>query len=298
MHDSYFIGVTEQGPVGGLARFTNFSGVALPAWRVYPTGARFYDFVQPLLGVLEQDDHVAQTMVAPVLGRYGISQELSVGLEVQADTGFHAAAFAAMVFRQARAAAQNDAFVARVLPAGEWTDNARPGLSVHFREARRISTLGPIKKRIMNFPGDGWPIDGFTTIPAEQGGVCLVKGLRYIFLPEISIRWDASLRARLRSHPDEMGIILIDQATKIGRMCRMLATSPMVAAARLDWLDVIVAGIEDYNPVIEALEAEETARTAHAASMSRKPFSEILGLNNTGVLDKRLELLQPGQCVA
>lgn len=292
MLDTYFIGMTEQSSAGGLARLTSVRGNPLPARCVYPTGPRFYSFVDPILRLLEQDRHVERMSAGPALGRYGTSQELSVGLDVQAGSGFHAAALAATVFRQARKAKQDDAFVARVLPADEWTDNARPGLTVMFREAWRISSLSPLQRRIMSFPGDGWAIDGFTTIPAEHGRVGMVKGLRYIFLPEISIRWDLELRARLSADIEEMEIILLDQAAKIGRMCRMLRDDPTVAEARLNWLDVIVAGIEDFDAVIESLDAEETVRSADPTSMARKPFSEILSLSNTGVLQQRLDMLR------
>jgi hypothetical protein len=289
--DHYFIGLTQQIAAGGLARLRGHGTQTLPARHVYPRIQSFQDFVRPIVHSLRADDHVQAITLRPVLGRYGISRELSVGLEVHAASGFNAAALAASVFRQALAARQTDAFVGRALAPDEWTDNARPGLTVLFREPRRIATINRLLHRITDFPGDGWPIDGFTTIPAEDGRIGTVQGLRYIFLPEISVRWDLSLRERLASDPDEMDIILLDQATKIGRLCRELEQEADIAVARLNWFDVMVGGLEDYAEIIQRLSLERQVRGASQASLARKPFSEILELTNTGVLQKRLACL-------
>jgi hypothetical protein len=290
--DHYFVGLSQQLAAGGLARLGSHGSATLPASRVYPMGQRFSDFVRPIVHTLRTDEHVREIILRPVLGRYGISQELSVGLEVHAGAGFNAAGLAASVFTQALSARQTDAFVGRVLAADEWTDNARPGLTILFREPRRIALLNPLLHRITEFPGEGWSIDGFTTIPAGDGRIGTVLGLRYLFLPEISIRWDLSLRARLADDPDEVDIILLDQATKIGRLCRELQRDPDIAEARLNWFDVMVAGIEDYPLAIDKLALERQTRTASSTSMARKPFSEILELTNVGVLRKRLAMLE------
>ncbi|CCB66692.1 hypothetical protein [Hyphomicrobium sp. MC1] len=295
--DTYFVGVSPQRAAGGLARLVARDGHVLPASRVYPNRADFTKFVHPIVEVLKCDAHVDAVALGLVLGRYGISQELSVGLELQAGGGFNAAALVTSVFRQARWAGQTDAFVARALPADEWTDNARPSLTIRFCEPQRIAALGPLRDRVTQFPGDGWPIDGFTTIPVGSETIGMVQGLRYIFLPEISIRWDMALRARLAEDPEEIDIILLDQAGKIGRMCRELSTMPMVADARLQWFDVIVGGNEDYDITIATLAREITARSAVETSMTRKPFSEILNLCSVGVLRQRLGLFEEVRAV-
>ncbi|BBU32769.1 hypothetical protein BTHE68_65030 (plasmid) [Burkholderia sp. THE68] len=289
--DHYFVGLTQQASAGGLARLRGHGAPTIPASRVYPVGPRFKAFVQPLVTLLHADDHVRDIVLRPVLGRYGSSQELSVGLEVKAAVGFDAAALAARVFSLADAAAQTDAFVGRVLPPGEWTDNARPGLTVMFREPTRIADTVELVRKIVGFPGEGWPIDGFTMIPSAQSRIGIVQGLRYIFLPEISIRWDLDLRARLAASDDEIDVILLDQATRIGRLCKALAQNPTIEAAWLSWFDIMVAGIEDYREVIGVLAAEQGARVADPKSMTRMVFSEILQLTSSGVLLKRLEHL-------
>lgn len=293
--DHYFVGLTQQSSAGGLARIRGHGALTLPASRVYPMGTRFREFVQPIARLLNGDQSVREVVMRPVLGRYGISQELSVGLEVRAGAGFNAAALAASIFHQAQAASQTDSFIGRVLPPDEWTDNARPGLTVLFKEPRRIATTTDLVRRIIEFPGDGWAIDGFTTIPAADSRIGIIQGLRYIFLPEISIRWDIALRERLRGDDEEIEVILLDQATRIGRLCQHLLRDPSVAVARLNWFDVIVAGIEDYQDVIMQLARERGARAANPASMTRKAFSEILHLSSAGVLQKRLELIERGE---
>jgi hypothetical protein len=289
--DHYFVGLTQQASAGGLARLRGHGATTLPASRVYPVGVRFREFVHPLVTFLNDDEHVREIVLRPVLGRYGTSQELSVGLEVKAAAGFDAAALAARVFSLANAAAQTDAFVGRVLPPGEWTDNARPGLTVMFREPTRIADTVDLVRRIVGFPGEGWAIDGFTMIPSAHSRIGIVQGLRYIFLPEISIRWDLDLRERLGADEHEIDVILLDQATRIGRLCKALQQNPTIAAAWLSWFDIMVAGIEDYREVIDILAAEQGARVADPKSMTRMAFSEILQLTSSGVLQARLASL-------
>jgi hypothetical protein len=286
--DTYFIGVTPQREIGGLARLA--ARDPLPAHVVYPTGYRFRSFVAPIFDHLDGHAEVISLVQGPVLGRYGRSQELSVGLEIKVERRFAANCFAALVFRQAWAANQEDAFVARVLPRDEWADNTRPGLTVLFREPQRIGGLQRLLAAIVGFPGDGWPIDGFTAVPAGHGRVGLVIGLRYVFLPEISVRWDTALRQQLAADVEEVEIMLLDQATKIGRMCRALADDPLVEAAWLDWFDVIVAGMEDYAEVVAALEAAADMPDDPTA-MSRKRFSDLLSLSSGAVLQRRIALL-------
>ena len=289
--DHYFVGLTQQASAGGLARLRGHGTPTIPASRVYPVGDRFRTFVHPLVTLLNDDAHVREIVLRPVLGRYGASQELSVGLEVKAAAGFDAAALAARVFSLATAASQTDAFVGRVLPPGEWTDNARPGLTVMFSEPRRIADTVELVRQIVEFPGEGWAIDGFTMIPSAHSRIGIVQGLRYIFLPEISIRWDLGLRQRLGADEHEIDVILLDQATRIGRLCKELQQDPTISAAWLSWFDIMVAGIEDYREVIGVLAAERGARIADPKSMTRMAFSEILQLTSSGVLRKRLEYL-------
>ncbi len=284
-HDVYFVGITRQTETGGLGRLR--ATVVVPACLVYPTRRQLADFAAPLLAVLAEDDHVVGITSGAVLGRYGSSQELSVGLEVVAGPHFSVQQVAATVFRLARDAEQQDAFIARVLPADEWADNTRPGLTVTFKTPQRIGALQPLRDRINRFEGDGWPIDGFTTIPATGDSVGLVSGLRYIFLPEISIRWDLALRRQLAGAEDAMDIILLDQSAKIGRLCRALEGEAMIERAWLNWFDVIVGGLEDYDDLIARLIAAEPAAGGET-SMARKPFSELLGLTNQSVLEQRL----------
>ncbi|MEI6558436.1 MAG: hypothetical protein WCO00_08490 [Rhodospirillaceae bacterium] len=288
-NDVYFVGITRQTETGGLGRLR--TPVVVPAWQVYPTRRQLADFAAPLLAILAEDDQVVEITSGAVLGRYGVSQELSVGLEIVAGPHFAVEQVAATVFRLARDAVQQDAFIARVLPPDEWADNTRPGLTLTFRTPQRIGALQRLRDRINGFAGDGWPIDGFTTIPATGESVGLVSGLRYIFLPEISIRWDLALRRQLTGTEDAMDIILLDQSAKIGRLTRALEDEPMIERAWLNWFDVIVGGLEDYDDLIARLQAAEPA-SGDETSMSRKQFSELLGLTNQSVLTQRLKAVE------
>jgi hypothetical protein len=279
----YFIGISQQRRAGGLARLFPRAADVHPAWRVYPTRSDFESFTRPFLDLMAENSATISATLGPVLGCYGNSQELSVGLELEAGVDFNAASLAACVLRQARLASQDDAFIARVLPSDEWTDNARPGMTLLFREPRRVGSLRPLLARILSFPG-GWPIDGFTTIPTDSGSFGTLLGLRYIFLPEVSLRWDTALRQRLQTSEEETEIIILDQATKIGRMCQDLAADPCIGEARLNWFDVIVCGIEEYDTIIPRLEAVRVPPAADPLSMTRSPFSELFELSSNAVL--------------
>jgi len=287
--DHYFVGLTPQSSAGGLARIRGCDAATLPASIVYPVRPRLDAFAEPIMQQLRADSHVRDVLMRPVLGHYGISRELSVGLEVRASAGFDAAALAASVFGQACVANQTDAFVGRVLKPAEWTDNARPGLTVLLKTPTRMSAITSLLRQIVESPGDGWPIDGFTTIPAHDGRIGVIEGLRYLFLPEISIRWDARLRDKLRDDDEAVDILLLDQATRIGRLCIALQRNPDVAAARLNWFDVIVAGIEEYASVIVRLLRDRARPAARRRdSMAHTAFSEMLDLTSGDVLRARV----------
>lgn len=284
MWDDYFVGITKQQHAGGIARLG--SAVVRPAHKVYPSAAEVVALGRPMLTLLGETEGVKHCRVGAVLGRYGRSLELSLGLDFSVGREFQALRLAAALFRLAREHGQTDAFIARRLHEDEWVENSRPSLTVLFKEPQPIRNLSGLIETIGTFPGDGWPIDGFTTIAAENQSVAWVSGLRYIFLPEISIRWDQSLRRRVTSEEYGMDIILLDQATKIGRLCQELNRMPMIAEARLNWSDVIVGGIEDYDSLIARLIA--LPDTPAAGLMCHRAFSEQLNLTNQEVLSQRI----------
>lgn len=292
MLDTYFIGTTCQREVGGLARLRD--GIAKPACDVYPRVDRVMEFAEPLVSLLRQSEHVIMYTCVPVLGTYGCSREVSVGLELLCEREYDIRPFAAEVFRQAHHNEQMDAFVARELGPGEWTDNTRPGMKVLFEEPRRVSSLSSFIDYIMSFKstlGESWPIDGYTTIAAPDRTVGWVAGLRYTFLPEISIRWDLALRELLLGDEHATEIALLDQATMIGLLCRELEKLSFVESATSNWYDVIVGGEEDFDNIIERL-SEEDVPLLEQGSMSHKPFSECLGITNEKVIKDRVRAMR------
>lgn len=287
-NEHYFIGLTPQTATGGLSRLAMGGAPILPARAVYPSREQFDRLIAPIKTLLDADHDVLEAVAKPVLGRYGVSQEISVGLDILARPSFDPMELTIEVFRQARRAGQIDAFVGRSLAADEWCDNARPGLSVQFSSPQRIASLQRFKHELNQFQDIGWPIDGFTLKASGQGRFGWVAGLRYVFLPEISVRWDQALADRLAEDDLEIDIILLDQATRIGRLCQTLGREPTIADARLHWFDVIVAGCEDYNEMIDQLERNGHAVQRADDSMTRRPFSEILDLTNQLAVRRRL----------
>ncbi len=286
-HDTFFVGVTNQIATGGLARL--YERVVRPARDVYPTSRELMEFAEPVLAALRGHDHIHDMKVGVALGRYGKAQELSLYLEVTAAPDFAVQDLVEGVFLIARNHFQTDAFVARVLHDDEWADNTRPGLTVMFNEPQRIGTLRSLVDTVIGFPGEGWPIDGFTTVATPDLPFGWAVGLRYVFLPEISVRWDRALRDELLADETAMDVILLDQATKIGRLCVALREHPLVAEARLNWFDAIVGGHEDYEELIGRL--RESRNQPMQGLMTRRAFSELIGLTNQGVMTARTDRL-------
>lgn len=285
--DTFFVGVTNQVAAGGLARL--YERVVRPARDVYPTSRELMEFAEPVLKVLRGHRHVSGLTVGVALGRYGNAQELSLYLEVTASPDFAVQDLIEGVFRIAHNHFQTDAFVARVLHDDEWADNTRPGLTLLFKEPQRIRALRNLVDTVTGFPGDGWPIDGFTTVATTELPFGWAVGLRYVFLPEISIRWDRMLREQLLLDDTAMDVILLDQAFKIGRLCLALKEHPLIADARLNWFDAIVGGYDDYVELIARL--DESRAAPMEGLMTRRAFSELIGLTNQGVLISRIKRL-------
>lgn len=287
--DRYFVGITCQVEAGGLARLNR--PLVKPAHAVYPKSGMVLELGRDIIAALPRPQDILATTFGTALGRYGRSHELSLWLELTVAPDFAAAALAAAVFRMAQKLQQVDAFAARVLHPEEWADNTRPGLTIRFSEPQRIASLRPLIHHVSSFEGDGWPIDGFTTITSPDRPVGWVSGLRYVFLPEITVRWDAGLRHMLAADEHAMEIVLLDQATKIGRICKEIRNLPVVESAQLNWFDVIVGGRESYTALIERLEymGEDTS---DAGLLSRRRFSELLHLNSGEVLRERVALLE------
>ena len=94
--DHYFVGITRQRHIGGMGRLS--AAEVKPAHAVYPTGRELLDFSQPLMQLLAVEGAVSHCFRGAVLGRYGGSQELSLGLEIGASAAFPVARFACQVF--------------------------------------------------------------------------------------------------------------------------------------------------------------------------------------------------------
>ena len=183
---------------------------------------------------------------ASALGKYGTSQEIALSVDLAGLRGFDPSALVRCVFSLATEHRQIDAFVGRLLEGEEWADNARPTLVLTLKTPRRLTQLNPLLQQISQFDYPGLPIDGFTTIPAAELGIGWAAGLRYVFSPEISMRWNPEMRRLALREPARIEELLIDQAMKIGKLCQHLHRLPQVALAALRWCDVVVGGIEDY----------------------------------------------------
>jgi len=278
----YFIGFSPQRHTGGLARLDGADIRAAAA--SYPSRALIDLALAPLQRQFRQHPQVAEFHAASALGKYGASQEIALSVDLAAGPGFDPAALAHCVFTLAAEHRQIDAFVARLLEGEEWTDNARPTLVLLLKTPQRLAQLGPLLQHITGFDYAGVPIDGFTTIPAAGHGIGWAAGLRYVFLPEISLRWNRPMRRLALAEPERIEELLIDQAMKIGKLCQHLHTLPEVALATLRWCDVVVGGQEDYA----ALRQVTPAPPAQEFAL----LSARYGLSTQQALQRRARLLE------
>ncbi|HTN65462.1 MAG TPA: hypothetical protein VL051_04675 [Burkholderiaceae bacterium] len=240
----YFIGFSPQRHTGGLARI----GGADPrgARDSYPSRDVLELALAPLRRQFGDHPQVREFHAASALGKYGTSQEIALSVDLAGLRGFDPTALVRCVFSLAVEHRQIDAFVGRLLEGEEWTDNARPTLVLMLKTPQRLNQLSPLLEQINRFEYPGLPIDGFTTIPAAELGIGWAAGLRYVFLPEISMRWNPEMRRLALQEPARIEELLIDQAMKIGKLCQHLHGLPEIALAALRWCDVVVGGIEDY----------------------------------------------------
>jgi hypothetical protein len=143
-------------------------------------------------------------------GRYG-APERALDAEFIVNEKFDPAPLAAAVFREAQAADQDSAFVARVLRPDEKFDPLlhRPGIEIYFRdmkqaqEAARImaGTLATRVGKSTEFGPGFFSVGGYTVIvdgrptaKAKAGAMGTPVGMRVIYLPEFEARYGADSR--------------------------------------------------------------------------------------------------------
>lgn len=53
--DHHFVSLMQQASAGGLSRLRGHGAPTIPAWRVYPAGARFNAFVEQPVSLVNDD---------------------------------------------------------------------------------------------------------------------------------------------------------------------------------------------------------------------------------------------------
>ncbi len=164
-------------------------------------------------------------------GRYG-TPERALDAEFIVNEKFDPAPLAAAVFREAKVADQDAAFVARALRPDEKFDPLlhRPGIEIYFRdmnqaqEAARIMA-GTLATRVSKptelgpgfFSVGGYTVivDGRPTAEAKAGAMGKPVGMRVIYMPEFEARYGDDPRLKTASE-DNIRDIVKERADNLG----------------------------------------------------------------------------------
>jgi len=216
-----------------------------------------------VMSMLVGDDTVLAARVMPTYGLYGGTIEASFDTEWTAQKGKHDPTLVmAEIAKLAQENNQWDIFVSRVVQPNEENRNARPGVEIYFRDRKSLDQAMPILER---FTSRGQ--DGFTMAVdprAKKKGLEDQEfiGVRLQYVPEISMRWDESLREEIMK-PGAIEQILDEKRQLLHEIAREVRSMDGVAFASMQQYDTVVVGKENYDEYIDRAteEGRQGART-------------------------------------
>lgn len=199
-----------------------------------------------VLGTLRRDNSVIAARVKPTVGLYGGTVEQSFDTEWTVESGKHDPSLVmAEIAQIAKDNSQYDIFVSKVIKPDENNANARPGVEVYFRDQKALNAAMPV---LNQFTSQG--VDGFTMAvdPRADGGKYI--GVRLQYVPEISMRWDESLRSDILK-PGAVEQLLQDKFQQLNDIAAQVSTMDGVAFSKAYQYDTVVVGKENYDDYID-----------------------------------------------
>ena len=201
-----------------------------------------------LMSVLSGDSSVIAARAMPTRGLYGGVVEESFDLEVSGKGGeFDPSMLLAEMAKLSKEYPQYDFFLSEALPADRYSPNARPGIELYFKTKKDMESVLPVLEAFTSRGQDGFTL---AVDPRAKDGEYI--GVRLQYVPEISMRWDEELRARLQK-PDELEKEIQAKFEALNDVAAELSNNDSIAYAAVVKYDTLVIGKEDYDAFIERI---------------------------------------------
>ena len=215
-----------------LADVERYRGGVSPTQQTTPTLEDFLAIQGTLTQGLNEDPMVLAATAPTSAGYYFGEPELSSDSQVVAREGWDPLPYYQNVIQAGLDHNQSDVFVSKVMPDGEGL-NSRPGVEIMFDPDKIRDAMPVLKKLLKDQPG-------YTIIPSnrfvQEGDRAKVSGVGGFYIqwvPEIDIRFDDDLRAKLKANPDLIYEIkqqkeneLADLAEKAEKIASIVSSKP------------------------------------------------------------------------
>jgi hypothetical protein len=191
-------------------------------------------------------------------GLYGGTIEEAFDTEFVAEKNkFDPAKLISVVAQTSQDEKQYDFFISRVVDPNENNPNARPGVELYLKSKQALHNVMPI---LSEFTSRG--VDGFTLAvdPRINDASGEYIGIRMQFVPEISMRWDESMREVINS-PDGLQKLMTEKREQMLDVLAKISNIEEIAYAAIVDYDTLVIGKENYNAYISP---NATARNIQA----------------------------------
>jgi hypothetical protein len=271
----------------GLGRYQ--AGLSIQQGDQVPSDAAMMAAQRDLDNVLTNEEGVVGYKALSTIGRYAGTDERAFDVEVVAKKDWSPEPLVREVVKQAQANDQYDAFVSRVLQDGDDLSNARPGVEVYFRYKKDASEIEPLLAEMNEMGVDGFTFSVDYRAAGRQAEGAMgdnLVGVRVQYVPEIAMRWDEGLRARLKADPGAMEQILEEVSDKMYDIVDRISTRDNVTLAKRYMYDTIVLGKENYDEYLQGDARASRSGTAPGRGKARlgQPLSE-----NVAAAIERLE---------
>ncbi len=192
-------------------------------------------------GNLTADPKVIAATAPTSAGYYGGASEISFDSQVIALPGWDSTPYIENLIEVAKRENQMDVVFSKVV-VDDLGANARPGIEVMF-DPDKIRGALPVLKKLLGGQAGYTIIPSNRFVPQGQGaGVSGVSGFYIQWVPEIEMRFDDALRAKLRADPDLIYEIRRQKTRELALLSDRADDIPGVVSSRQFWYDTQVFG--------------------------------------------------------
>lgn len=254
-----------------------------------PTDAAQEVAREEMMDALTRLPGVTAVKVQPTAGVYAGDAERAFDVEVIANEApgrmgpsqFDVNAFTQRIIQTAKDAGQTDAFVSRIIPshAVDMNPNARPGLSVSFRNQKALEEIKDIIKTINDEGADGLTMTVDLRHDVKSSGGADPEGytgLRMQWVPEISARFDDDMAAEM-ADPDRLQEMIVEQERIFAKIADAVGDIDGVIHSEPTFFDTLVVGKEAYDDYLPGTGGDASPRVNPAARFGQPLSSHVAG---------------------